>query len=67
MAIFLGYFIWGVILAVPLAWLAWHFRLPRLLPRWTLPRLRRTVRLPAQLRPVVIRGKSWRDVEDGQA
>jgi hypothetical protein len=66
MAIFLGYFIWGVILAVPITWLVWRFRLLRLLPRWRLPRSRRSVRLPAQLRPVVIRGRPWRDIAGGR-
>lgn len=61
MAEFLGYFIWGLILAVPLAWLVWHFRLLRLLRRWRLPRARRAVRLPPQLGPLVIRGRPWRD------
>ncbi|WP_454055839.1 hypothetical protein [Cupriavidus sp. Marseille-Q8015] len=57
MAIFLGYFIWGLILAVPLAWLAWRFDLLRWLPRWSAPRPRRAVRLPPQLDALVIRGK----------
>ncbi|WP_455285920.1 hypothetical protein [Cupriavidus necator] len=62
MDVFLGYFIWGLILALPLAWLVWHFRLLRLLPRWSLPRARRAVRLPLQLQPLAIRGRSWCDV-----
>lgn len=57
MAIFLGYFIWGLILAAPLAWITWRFDLLRWLPRWTAPRPRRAVRLPAQLDALVIRGK----------
>ncbi|AZG14013.1 hypothetical protein [Cupriavidus pauculus] len=57
MAIFLGYFIWGLILAAPLAWLAWRFDLLRWLPRWSAPRPRRAVRLPPQLDALVIRGK----------
>ncbi|WP_454710778.1 hypothetical protein [Cupriavidus nantongensis] len=61
MDLFLGYFIWGLILAVPVAWVVWHFRLLRLLPRWRLPRARRAVRLPPQLQPVVIRGRRWRE------
>jgi len=66
MRIFLGYFIWGLILAVPLAWLIWRFRLLRLLPRWSLPRARRAVRLPAQLQAVVIRGRRQADAEEAQ-
>lgn len=57
MATFLGYFIWGLILAAPLAWLTWRFDLLRWLPRWTAPRPRRAVRLPPQLDALVIRGK----------
>lgn len=57
MPIFLGYFIWGLILAAPLAWLTWRFDLLRWLPRWTAPRPRRAVRLPSQLDALVIRGK----------
>jgi len=56
---FLGYFIWGLILAVPLAWLAWCLDLQRWMPRWSTPRPRRAVRLPAQLGAMVIRGKRW--------
>ncbi|WP_019451846.1 hypothetical protein [Cupriavidus sp. BIS7] len=57
MPIFLGYFVWGLILAAPLAWLTWRFDLLRWLPRWTAPRPRRSVRLPPQLDALVIRGK----------
>ncbi|MCA3185582.1 MULTISPECIES: hypothetical protein [unclassified Cupriavidus] len=57
MATFLGYFIWGLILAAPLAWLTWRLDLLRWLPRWTAPRPRRAVRLPPQLDALVIRGK----------
>ncbi len=57
MPIFLGYFIWGLILAAPVAWLTWRFDLLRWLPRWTAPRPRRAVRLPPQLDALVIRGK----------
>ncbi|MFJ5380606.1 hypothetical protein ACIPID_02955 [Cupriavidus sp. CER94] len=57
MATFLGYFIWGLILAAPLAWLTWRFDLLRWLPRWSAPRPRRAVRLPPQLDALVIRGK----------
>ncbi|MFC4521305.1 hypothetical protein [Cupriavidus pinatubonensis] len=51
---------------MPVTWLVWRFRLLRLLPRWRLPRSRRSVRLPAQLRPVVIRGRPWRDIAGGR-
>ncbi|SDC84932.1 hypothetical protein SAMN05216345_104152 [Cupriavidus sp. YR651] len=61
MSIFLGYFIWGLILAAPLAWLTWRFHLLRWLPRWSAPRPRRAVRLPPQLEAVVIRGKRLHD------
>lgn len=57
MRTFLGYFIWGLILGAPLAWLAWRFELLRWLPRWTAPRPRRAVRLPPQLDALVIRGR----------
>lgn len=60
MEIFFGYFVWGVILAAPVSWIVWRFRLQRFLPdfvpRFTLPDLHRPVRLPPQLRAVVIRG-----------
>lgn len=59
MEIFLGYFVWGVILAAPVSWIVWRFRLQRFLPsfvpRFTLPDVHR-VRLPTQLSAVVIRG-----------
>ncbi|HEY1607772.1 MAG TPA: hypothetical protein VGG24_00755 [Paraburkholderia sp.] len=59
MEIFFGYFVWGVILAAPLSWIVWRFRLQRFLPsfvpRFTLPEVNR-VRLPPQLGAVVIRG-----------
>ncbi|KAI3589821.1 hypothetical protein D9X30_5404 [Cupriavidus sp. U2] len=57
MATFLGYFIWGLILAAPLAWVTWRLDLLRWLPRWSAPRPRRAVRLPPQLDALVIRGK----------
>ncbi|PXW28420.1 hypothetical protein [Paraburkholderia caballeronis] len=60
MQIFFGYFVWGVILAAPFAWIVWRFRLQRFLPgfvpRFTLPERRHTIRLPPQLSAVVIRG-----------
>jgi len=54
---FFGYFIWGLILAAPLWWLWWRFRLGSLLWRvWSLLR-RRSVQLPPQLEGLVILGK----------
>lgn len=54
---FFGYFIWGLILAAPLWWLWWRFRLSSLLSRvWSLLR-RRSVQLPPQLEGLVILGK----------
>ncbi len=38
MSIFLGYFIWGLILAAPLAFVIWRFDLLRWFPQWTAPR-----------------------------
>lgn len=63
MSIFLGYFIWGLILAAQLAFLIWRFDLLRWFPQWTAPRPRRTVRLPPQLHGMVIRGKRRPDRE----
>jgi hypothetical protein len=57
MRVFLGYFVWGLILAGPLAWLAWRLRLGSLLPRWTLPQRLRPLALPPQLGPIVLRGR----------
>lgn len=60
MEIFLGYFVWGVILAAPLSWVVWRFRLqrflPKFVPRFRLPERERAVRLPPQLGAIVIRG-----------
>ncbi|MBY4896299.1 hypothetical protein [Cupriavidus sp. AU9028] len=64
MRIFLGYFIWGLILAAPLAWIVWKLDLLRALPRWLQPRQRRSVRLPPQLDGIVIRGKRWQPGKD---
>ncbi|MGY8524060.1 hypothetical protein [Paracidovorax citrulli] len=64
MRVFLGYFIWGLILAAPLAWIVWKLDLTRTLPRWLQPRRRRSVRLPAQLEGIVIRGKRWQPGKD---
>lgn len=63
MPIFLGYFIWGLILAAPLAWLVWRFDLLRWMPRWSVRRPRHAVRLPPQLHGMVIRGKRRPDRE----
>ncbi|WP_318232908.1 MULTISPECIES: hypothetical protein [unclassified Cupriavidus] len=52
MRVFLGYFVWGLILAVPLAWLVWRIGLLR--------RPGRIARLPEQLEGIVIHGKRWR-------
>lgn len=60
MRIFLGYFIWGLILSVPIALVFWKLDLMRSMPRWIQPRHRRAVRLPAQLEGIVIRGKRQR-------
>ena len=46
MRVFIGYFVWGLILAAPVAWLIWKLDLMRALPRWFQPRQRRAVRLP---------------------
>ncbi|WP_199100233.1 hypothetical protein [Dyella sp. ASV21] len=57
MNLFFGYFIWGLILAAPLWWIAWRLHMaswwPRLRSLWR----RRTVKLPPQLQPLVILGK----------
>ncbi len=60
MRIFLGYFVWGLILAAPLSWLVWRLRLLRWLPRWTGFAPRHPTRLPPQLGALVIRGKRRR-------
>lgn len=65
MRVFLGYFIWGLILAAPVAWLIWKLDLMRVMPRWFQPRQRRAVRLPPQLEGIVIRGKRWQAPKDG--
>ncbi|WP_430390036.1 hypothetical protein [Dyella sp. 20L07] len=63
MRIFLGYFIWGLILAAPLWWLAWRLRLGQWLPRLRSQLRRRSVSLPSQLQPLVILGKRQRGGE----
>lgn len=62
MNIFLGYFIWGLILAAPLWWLAWRLRLGRFVPNWARPVRQRPLELPPQLGALVIRGKRRTDV-----
>jgi hypothetical protein len=60
MQIFFGYFVWGLILGVPVSWLVWRFQLHRFLPRFMLRHLKadrqRSARLPPQLGALVIRG-----------
>lgn len=65
MQIFIGYFVWGLILAAPLWWLAWRFRLGDWLPRLRSLLRRRSVRLPPQLEPLVILGKRRHGGEGG--
>lgn len=55
--IFLGWFVWGLILAAPVWWLAWRLRLRYWLPRMRSVMRRRKVNLPAQLTGLVILGK----------
>ncbi|MFD1559301.1 hypothetical protein ACFSHT_27290 [Paraburkholderia silviterrae] len=62
MNIFLGYFVWGLILAAPLWWLAWRLRLGRFVPNWAKPVRQRPLELPPQLGALVIRGKRRTDV-----
>jgi hypothetical protein len=59
---FFGYFIWGLILAAPLWWLAWRLRLGRFLPDWARPVRQRPLELPPQLDALVIRGKRRKDL-----
>ncbi|HKT99248.1 MAG TPA: hypothetical protein VJS30_22400 [Paraburkholderia sp.] len=59
---FLGYFVWGLILAAPLWWLAWRLRLGRFVPDWAKPVRQRPLELPPQLGALVIRGKRRSDV-----
>jgi hypothetical protein len=56
MSAFMGYFIWGLMLAAPLWWLAWRFRVAHWLPRLRSHLRRRSIRLPSQLQPLVILG-----------
>ncbi len=62
MDIFFGYFIWGLMIAAPLWWLAWRLRLGRYLPDWAKPASQRPLELPPQLDAVVIRGKRRKDL-----
>jgi hypothetical protein len=57
MSTFLGYFIVGLILAAPLWWLSWRFRLGSLLVRMQSVLRRRKIQLPPQLDGLVILGK----------
>lgn len=57
MSIFFGYFIWGLVLAAPLWWLWWRFRLGYWLARSRSLFRRHKIQLPPQLEPLVIRGK----------
>ncbi|CAG9234812.1 conserved hypothetical protein [Paraburkholderia tropica] len=62
MDIFFGYFVWGLILAAPLWWLAWRLRLGRYVPDWARPARQRPLELPPQLGALVIRGKRRKEV-----
>lgn len=57
MSTFLGYFIIGLILAAPLWWLCWRFRLGSVLTRLQSVLRRRKIQLPPQLEGLVILGK----------
>lgn len=57
MSDFFGYFIWGLLLAAPLWWLAWRLRMARWLPALRSKWRRRRVQLPPTLLPLVILGK----------
>lgn len=67
MGIFLDSFIWGLILAAPLWWLAWRLHLAYWLPRLLSLLRRRTVQLPAQLQPLVLLGKRQREGDGSRA
>ncbi|AIF47800.1 hypothetical protein [Dyella japonica] len=54
---FINFFIWGLIIAAPLWWLWWRFRLGYWLARSRSLFRRRAVQLPSQLEGLVIRGK----------
>lgn len=55
--IFIGYFIWGLILAAPVWWLVWRFRVVYWLPRLRSIMYRKSVSLPPQVEGLVILGK----------
>jgi hypothetical protein len=57
MDLFLGYFVWGLILAVPLWLIAWRLRLGRYIPVWLRPVRSRPLQLPPQVDALLIRGK----------
>ena len=57
MSTFLGYFIVGLILAAPLWWLSWRFRLGSVWSRIHSLLRRRKIQLPPQLEGLVILGK----------
>jgi hypothetical protein len=57
MSTFLGYFILGLILAAPLWWLSWRFRLGSLWSRTQSLLRRRKIQLPPPLEGLVILGK----------
>ena len=57
MNVFINFFIWGLILAAPLWWLAWRFRLGYWLSHARTLLQRRDLQLPSQLEPLIIRGK----------
>ncbi|WP_109127036.1 hypothetical protein [Dyella sp. C11] len=57
MSTFLGWFVWGLILAAPLWWLSWRFRLGYWLSQSRTLFRRRSIQLPAQLEGLVILGK----------
>jgi len=57
MNVFINFFIWGLILAAPLWWLWWRFRLGYWLSRARSLFHRRSLQLPSQLEPLIIRGK----------
>jgi hypothetical protein len=57
MRIFLDAFMWGLVLAAPLWWLAWRLHLAYWVRRLRALLRRRSVHLPAQLQPLVLLGK----------
>ena len=67
MRIFLDAFVWGLLLAAPLWWLAWRLHLGYWVPRLLSLLRRRSVRLPAQLQPLVLLGKRQQEREGKRA